>query len=81
MPPVSQESDHFPLYGRVNIVLYVYGGCIGERFLESLGRLGRLAFYNPSLSNKVVEKFPGILTERAALARLICRSSEYLSPL
>jgi hypothetical protein len=50
---------------------------IEEQFFEFLGMLGRLAFYLPPLSINVDAKFPGILTERASLARLICRYSAY----
>jgi hypothetical protein len=39
--------------------------------------LGRLAFYIPQLTINVVAKFPGVLTERAGLARLICRTTAY----
>jgi hypothetical protein len=42
-----------------------------------LGRLGRLELYIPQLSINVIAKFPGILTESAGLARLICRSTAY----
>jgi hypothetical protein len=47
---------------------------IREQFFEFLGRPRQLTFYIPRLSIKVVAKFPGILTERASPARLICRS-------
>ena len=50
---------------------------IEEQFFEFLGMLGRLAFYLPLLSINVDAKFPGILTERAGLARLIGRYSAY----
>ena len=38
---------------------------IEEQFFESLGRLGRLAFYIPQLSINVVAKFPGVLIRLA----------------
>src|SRR5215510_4749060 len=49
--------------------LSVNASRIGEPFFEFLGMLGRLAFYIPQFSINVVAKFPGILTERAGLAR------------
>jgi len=55
----------------------INAGRIREQVFEFLGRPGRLTFYIPRLSINVVAKFPGILTERAGFARLICRSSAY----
>jgi hypothetical protein len=64
---------------RLSVVLplSVNASRIGEQFFEFLGRLERLVFYLSQLWINVVAKFPGILTERASLARLICRSSAY----
>jgi hypothetical protein len=61
----------------VILALRVNASRIGEPFFEFLGRLGRLAFYIPQLSINVVAKFPSVPTERAGLARLFCRPSEY----
>ncbi|HEU0180199.1 MAG TPA: hypothetical protein VFV58_38670 [Blastocatellia bacterium] len=61
----------------VILLLSVNASRIGEQFFEFLGMLGRLAFYIQQLSINVVARFPCILTERAGLARLICRSTVY----
>ena len=64
-------------YGSCLSFLSANASRIGEQFFEFLGRLGRLSFYIPQLPINVIAKFPGILTERAGLARLICRSSAF----
>ena len=57
--------------------LSVIASRIEEQFFEFLGMPGRLGLYIPQLTINVVAKFPGVLTERAGLARLICRPSTY----